>query len=329
MSDLITLQIVVLYLTCPSGLSTHTSSDCLCRRSSTADAQIQARLPPNPEAEARTAVAVAALATGTDPPLLPRELIRLDRVEWVLRRTSFAEIVSRLKQQDVDREIEEDRQGKRSSKDFEELPESRDPSAKEPVELGVSERVSVETATPSSTASDTNTAALIGNSKKAENKEHDIIDHLASLFEFLRSGNSLLLPPDLRREWDARPDLGLALLAGDDHNFDSCHQTPATAREDKGVSVNGGTSGTGEKSSNGVSSWYVLRREHGEVSQEPLTYHDLRMMLASTTARGRRTESVDDKLERRLVDRRLRAEERAEGLWNNDRAKLGVNLYAR
>lgn len=275
-------------------------------------------------------MAVAALATGTDPPLLPRELTRLDRVEWVLRRTSFAEIVSRLKQQDVDREIGDDRQGKRSSNDVEELPESCDSSAEESVELRASERASVETATSSSTASDTTTAAIILHSKKAEGEKRDAIDRLASLFEFLRSGNSLLLPPDLRREWDARPDLGLALLAGDDHNFDSCHQTPVTVREDKGVSsVDGGTSGAGEKSSNGVSSWDVLRREHGGVSHEPLTYHDLRMMLASTTARGRRTESVDDRLERRLVDRRLRAEERAAGLWDNDRADLGVNLYAR
>lgn len=295
----------------------------------TADAQIQARLPPNPEAEARTAVAVAALATGADPPLLPRELVRLDRVEWVLRRTSFAEIVSRLNQQEVDREMGHDGQEKRSSNDVEELPGSHDPGAEDAVELKASERVSIEAATPSPTASATTTASMILHSEKAEDKKHDIIDRLASLFEFLRSGNSLLLPPELRREWDARPDLGLALLADDDHNFDSCHRIPATAREDKSVSANGGTSGVGEKSSSGMSSWDVLRREHGEVGHEPLTYHDLRMMLASTTARGRRTESLDDRLERRLVDRRLRAEERATALWNNDRAEPGVNLYAR
>lgn len=61
---------------------------------------------------------------------------------------------------------------------------------------------------------------------------------------------------------------------------------------------------------------------------EPMTFHDLRMALTATSPQGRRTESTTDKLERRLVERRERADETTAALFGNHRREFAHNLYS-
>lgn len=194
-----------------------------------------------------------------------------------------------------------------------------------------------------------------------DGEEDDVADRLAGIFEFLRSGNSLLLPPDLRDDWESRPDLGLGLLSADDHQDDlvrryharSLSSRPATAagaidsspagagegiqQAPVGVKNNMGSSGKGGGlsfnftggSGKGVSTWARgLCKEANSGDGGPMTYHDLRMALTATAPRGRRSETTNDKLERRLVERRNRADQMAASLWGNDRPGFAENLYA-
>ncbi|CAN0229446.1 unnamed protein product, partial [Pylaiella littoralis] len=400
----------------------------------TADAQTQARLPADPEAAARAAVAAAALAQGIRPPVLPRELARLDRVEWVLRRTSVAEVAARLKRQREQEELHkgseggdrpaagrrpEERQGKAwssssagSSTQQVVRGDDRDKqgsgneqngggggggggSGAPLIENGSTAAAAVvsgassppptigaigETAAVVATASaappqpsgdggdggdggggteggwmPTSTPTIInalrhrgrvgddstGEDEEDDGTEDDVADRLAGIFEFLRSGNSLLLPPDLREDWDSRPDLGLGLLSADDHTDDLVRRynsapspslsRPATTTAADNNNKNGGLSynftasgGSGK----GISTWVKgLCREARGGNGEPMTYHDLRMALTATAPRGRRSETTNDMLERRLVERRNRADAMTVALWGNDRQDAAENLY--
>ena len=60
-----------------------------------------------------------------------------------------------------------------------------------------------------------------------------------------------------------------------------------------------------------------------------MTFHDLQMALTATTQRWRTTETTDDKLERRLVERRKRADKMTAALWGNERGRVAENLYIR
>lgn len=61
-----------------------------------------------------------------------------------------------------------------------------------------------------------------------------------------------------------------------------------------------------------------------------MTFHDLRMALTVRAApSGRRTETTQDRLERRIVDGKQRAEEMTAALRGNDRVHLAENLYRR
>eukprot|EP00903_Cladosiphon_okamuranus_P007081 g6881.t1 len=386
----------------------------------TADAQTQARLPVDPEAAARAAVAAAALAQGVEPPILPKELARLDRVEWVLRRTSLAEVAARLKREKEERDSEEGteygfRSGGARRPDFasaeawgginntaveggggetEEGPKNAAGAAVVP--SASSPSTSASASEPTSAAAAATAAALAppesgstgdnrtqgtapsmstttgGEEEEDDGEEYDVADRLAGIFEFLRSGNPLLLPPDLRDDWDSRPDLGLGLLSADDHTDDlvrrhhvrSLSSRPATAagaidssptpaageetRQARAGAENNSAVGGGGKagkggglpsfnftadggSGKGVSTWASrgLYKEARSGGGEPMTYHDLRMALTATAPRGRRSETTNEKLERRLMDRRNRAEQMAAALWGNNRQGLAENLYAR
>lgn len=367
---------------------------------------------------------------GIEPPILPKELARLDRVEWVLRRTSVAEVAARLKKQKEEYESEGIEHGGRPAGATKQdgasgswgninTGKGQGGEAEDPKNVGGgplpdkdTAAVAVAPSAPSSSPSKTvvaisdaaaaaaaalappesgdtggnteqgvtpsvpktsaagahqNQADADGTAEEEEDggEEDDVADRLAGIFEFLRSGNSLLLPPDLRADWESRPDLGLGLLSADDHQDDlvrryharSLSSRPATAAgaigsspapaggeevqqartasndkisssgEDGGSSYNFTASGGSGK---GVSTWVrCLCKEARSGDGEPMTYHDLRMALSATAPRGRRSETTNDKLERRLVERRNRADEMASALWGNNRPGLAENLYAR
>lgn len=214
---------------------------------------------------------------------MPRELARLDRVEWVLRRTKLDDITARCKREQaegvavgvgaggrhrergegnegyrrdegvVDRPVPADSSGDTSGMD--ESGERRVEGQGEPGGTGdVEGRRGRQTQAPlpneeegqsrSNHASDTDTdgtaaaatAAAVesaafddspgglessdadGNGDIEQEGSQVVVARLTSIFEFLRRGRSSLLPPDLRVEWDARPDLGLALLSAADHH---------------------------------------------------------------------------------------------------------------
>ncbi|CAM9356271.1 unnamed protein product [Scytosiphon promiscuus] len=295
----------------------------------TADAQTQVWLPADPEATARAAVAAAALAQGTDPPILPKELVRLDRVEWVMRRTSVAEVAARLKKQREEDGLDDDggigpgvpnasrasgggaKNGRNPENGLYSLAMS-DHSGTPPVDGG-SLPPTIDGVNRGKHAISTNDGG--GGAEEDDGEEDDVADRLAAVFEFLRSGNSLLLPPDLRADWESRPDIGLGLLSADDHE-DHLQQQ---------LSYNLTAGGGGRK---GVSAWARgLCREATGGNGEPMTYHDLRMALNATVPRGRRSETTNDLLERRLAERRNRADEMATALWGNGRPGLAENLY--
>ena len=329
----------------------------------TVDAKIQARLPPDPEAEARAAVAVAALAAGTNPPLLPRELVRLDRVEWVLRRASFVEIISRLKQQQQNLVGNKHQQPSSSTSECSPrrgpgdagvggLEEARGVrvDAVSNVRVGASGlcnenrpngQEAINSASSSSAAADAAITTSVRLSRPsispADSREEDeeskkdnddgggLLGRLVSIFEFLRSGNSLLLPSDLRMEWESRPDLGLGLLAADDHVFyplrdalstvsasQSAQAANRALKESQNSSPKGGNWAGGGASgvrSGELSSWNVLCQEQREGGGGPLTYQDLQVMLRAFTDCRRRAEGMGAGLQRAgLVEMRLRAE---------------------
>ena len=60
-----------------------------------------------------------------------------------------------------------------------------------------------------------------------------------------------------------------------------------------------------------------------------MTFHGLQMALTATTQRWRITETTDDRLEKRLVERRERAERMTAALWGNERERLAENPYTR
>ena len=359
---------------------------------------------------------------GIEPPILPKELARLDRVEWVLRRTSVAEVAARMKKEKEAREHESEEgteQGSRYRRarklNFEserawggdgETQRPKNGGSGGPLPDDNTTEAAVAAVAPSSPSPSTAAAAAAlapsessaggtgGDNKdqgvtpsitttistgleeeEDDGEEDDVADRLAGIFEFLRSGNSLLLPPDLRDDWDSRPDLGLGLLSADDHQDDlirrhhvhSLSSRPATAagaidssrtpppaeagkdavqqaraaaednagggggsagRKGDGLSYNFTASGGSGK---GVSTWAGggLFKEARSGDGERMTYHDLRMALTATAPRGRRSETTNEKLERRLIDRRDRAEQMAAALWGNDRPGLAENLYTR
>ena len=423
----------------------------------TANAQTQARIPADPEAAARAAVAVSALAQGIRPPILPRELARLDRVEWVLRRTSLAEVSARLKKQ-VEEEKARPKEGTRGrGRDSDDGSDGLNDSDDDGLLDGGGDRAAerggggdrgggggrgagdIETsvglgeqqvqyqdertglsqdrtgentvdgllpiathailATSPQTADNevTTTAGTATTSIPAtgptrtfagrqeevsfysggggggrdecedddEDEGYGVVDRLAALFEFLRTGNSFVLPPDLQDEWEARPDLGLGLLSADDHIYDPrstqvasppVSSIPAAAAAAAGGGVEAGASPGGAKlpagskngvknaandgsgsgsggggggGGGGVSSWRRLCRESDAGGGEPMTFHDLQMALTATTQRWRITETTDDRLEKRLVERRERAERMTAALWGNERERLAENPYTR
>ncbi|CAM9767630.1 unnamed protein product [Ectocarpus sp. 12 AP-2014] len=407
----------------------------------TADAKTQAWLPADPEAAARAAVAAAALAqasdthlsAGIEPPILPKELARLDRVEWVLRRTSVAEVGTRLKAQREEEQAERDERGDggpgrggqgrkgyrgvggssggdgsgginiqicgdvsgggstssgsltggvgagaddggkavsrtdTSGSGGAPATVSSDVSFPSPTSEAVAPVAAATVAPPDSDGLSTGrsegrvaaappTGAAIEDDEEDDGEEDDVADRLAGIFEFLRSGNSLLLPPDLRIDWESRPDLGLGLLAGDDHKDDvvrrfhpapsaSWSQPAATdgARSssspqqhrgaESGNSKGGGSGGssynlTGGGSGKGASTWARgLCRETNIGGGEPTTYHDLRIALMASAPKGRLSETTNDMLERRLAERRRRADEMAAAMWGNHRPRFVENLY--
>ncbi|CAM9874404.1 unnamed protein product [Ectocarpus sp. 13 AM-2016] len=406
----------------------------------TADAKTQAWLPADPEAAARAAVAAAALSqasdthlSGIEPPILPKELARLDRVEWVLRRTSVAEVGTRLKAQREEEEAERDErvdgglgrggQGRKGCRRVggssggdgsgginiqicgvvsgggstgsgsltggvgagaddggkaisgtdtnggggAPATVSSDLSFPSPTSKAVAAVATATVAPPDPnglstgrsegrTAAAPPTGAAVEDDEEDDGEEDDVADRLAGIFEFLRSGNSLLLPPDLRLDWESRPDLGLGLLAGDDHKDDVVrrfHPAPSASwsqpaaadgarsssspqqhRGAESVSLkSGGSSGssynlTGGGSGKGASTWARgLCRETSIGSGEPMTYHDLRMALTASAPKGRLSETTNDMLERRLAERRSRADEMASAMWGNHRPQCAENLY--
>lgn len=200
------------------------------------------------------------------------------------------------------------------------------------------------------------TCAAVEEDEEDDGEEDDVADRLAGIFEFLRSGNSLLLPPDLRVDWEARPDLGLGLLAGDDHKDDvvrGFHLAPSSSwshsaaadgakissspqqRRDteSGSPKSCGSGGssynlTGGGSGKGTSTWVRgLCRETSIGSGEPMTYHDLRMALTGSAPKGRLSETTNDMLERRLAEKRSRADAMAAAMWGNHRPQFVENLY--
>ncbi|CAM9356602.1 unnamed protein product [Ectocarpus fasciculatus] len=398
----------------------------------TADAKTQAWLPADPEAAARAAVAAAALAqasdthlSGIEPPILPKELARLDRVEWVLRRTSVAEVGTRLKAQREEEEAERDErgdggpgrggQGRKGGRGVGGLggdgsgrieihgnvcgggstssgslagevgagaddagkaksgtdtngggggvspaTVSSDVSFPSPTGAAVAAVATATVAPPGPDgmsagrrAAAPSTGAAVEDDEEGEEddgEEDDVADRLAGIFEFLRSGNPLLLPPDLRVDWEARPDLGLGLLAGDDHADDVVRRfhpapsaswsksaaadgaknssSPKSGSPKSGRSAGSSYSLTGGGSGKGTSTWVRgLCRESSIGSGEPMTYHDLRLALTASTPKGRLTETTNDMLERRLAERRSRADEMAAAMWGNDRPQFVENLY--
>lgn len=184
---------------------------------------------------------------------------------------------------------------------------------------------------------------------REQEREQGIAARLAAIFEFLRRGRSSLLPPDLRVEWEARPDLGLALLPADDNHHHTGHANSTMVCNDWEVTRVGGggkvsrarpqTDGGRNNATSGgsgvrlsSSSWIELCREGKGVGGGPLTFHNLRMALtAHTTPPGRRrkTETTQDRLERRIVDGQLRVDEMTKLLRGNERATFAENLYRR
>lgn len=332
-------------------------------------------------------------------------------MEWVLRRTSVAEVAARLNKETEELESEEGTEhvvrssgerkldvagagafgginntGKGGGEGGEtENPknaagEAVVPSAPSPsTSAAVTKAAAAALAPPEPGGTGDNKAqgtapsmpTTTGGEEEQEDdgEEDDVADRLAGIFEFLRSGNSLLLPPDLRGDWDSRADLGLGLLSADDHMDDlfrrhhvrSLSSRPATAAgaidsspppaageetqqartaADNSSNVGSGGNGGGLPSFNftagggsgkGVSTWASrgLYKEARSGGGESMTYHDLRMALTATAPRGRRSETTNDKLERRLMDRRNRAEQMAAALWGNNRPGLAENLYTR
>ncbi|CAM9709647.1 unnamed protein product, partial [Sphacelaria rigidula] len=300
----------------PTGAAPNTALSLANPFVETSDAQTQARLPADPVASARAAVAVAALAQGVAPPILPRELARLDRVEWVLQRTSLANVLARFErgpgagwcsgenvstgnvsrgsdsgiammkpseEDNVGRSRaregpREENKGGKGTEDAEvRLGDGRDRRGKGqsrmspgnteteiPVEIGSTGDGGRVSASASADAPDdhidgsetspmTAEGETVSSTQKQEQQEqraqrqrrreglgfsdeslnwgeeeddsddsdchHDeereederVATWLAATFEFLRCGRSSLLPPELRVEWEARPDMGLAL----------------------------------------------------------------------------------------------------------------------
>lgn len=360
---------------------------------------------------------------------MPKELIRLDRVEWVLRRTSVAEVAARLKKQreedgaddgggtgplgdtnisrgdghglDNGRNRPLDGQagieGSGGEGVVDDIPDNggnggddslasdghnytapvriaggsspptsasiREVAAAAAAALTPSER-GVDGANERKGAVPVMTVGGEGAEGVDDGEEDDVADRLAAIFEFLRSGNSLLLPPDLRADWESRPDIGLGLLSADDHEDDLVRalsrqsaaqslslagsKSPDGARAVTATAVAGSSPSATEASGlqrhpqqqqqqqvltatgnrKGVSAWVRgLCREATGGRGERMTYHDLRMALNTTAPRGRRSETTNDLLERRLAERRNRANEMATALWGNDRPGLAENLY--
>lgn len=203
-----------------------------------------------------------------------------------------------------------------------------------------------------------------GTEEVDDGEEDDVADRFAAIFEFLRSGNSLLLPPDLRADWESRPDIGLGLLSADDHEDDlvrgfsrqisaneSSQPRPESSAGVRATVTSAAADGSSPPatearnlrhpqqhltynliasggSRKGVSAWARgLCREATGGDGEPMTYHDLRMALNTTAPKGRRSETTNDLLERRLAERRNRADEMATALWGNDRPGATENLY--
>lgn len=418
----------------------------------TSSVQIQVQLPADPEAAVRAAVAASALAQGIKPPVLPRELVRLDRVEWVLRRTGLVEVTACLQRQEKERRrarplelggssigdshgVGGTRSGNDVSSDSRSTAAATSPGREEVLEdvaedgsaIVVDEilahdetklhgggathpeqsteddfearRDVIGAATtdiadahnscsplPRTVAANATADAqqgIVGNIGALESVEqrtsgHDIdgsegdegegheadmvAERLAAVFEFLRTGNSLLLPPDLYAEWESRPDLGFGLLAADDHaygphlngaslsalNLDASSSTSAERATTSGVGIPDATAaheiggkgiiGVGHDTKEddgsvwgqggGVSSWRGLCRETKIGSGRPMTFHDLRMALTATAAAGRPTESTENKLERRIMEERRRVDEMTSARWGNERPQRAVNLYA-
>lgn len=392
----------------------------------TADAQTQARLPADPEATARAAVAVAALAQGTQPPILPRELARLDRVDWVLRHTKLGEVSGRLNKTeealrrarargresddeddddgDVDHingeynettdgktggggnvegdqiapgEVSSRGQGKRDysrgrladgySSSIAHTPEHEYPYGNVLLRVGQTQNSGSTPLMATNYSSMTSPDGMSispyrklqidrrqeqeDSQKQGNQQDNEVVTRLAALFEFLRFGNPSLLPPDLRDEWDARPDLGLGLLPQEryrsesDFNYAAYPSRTTSTRRVEHM----GIKGTIDDSSSPVETrtvyssavtsevsavensppWKELCREARPGGGRPMTFHDLRIALTARSRPGRRTETTDAKMERRLVEERHRVDEMTIAIRGNDRALLGENPYAK
>lgn len=386
------------------------------------DAETQACIRVDPEAAARAAVASAALALGTKPPVLPRELARLDRVEWVLRRTTLTEVSLGLRMEDdesvggcwgvgsggghdssdcdegalgseersttrgtgvggrvggagdivkLDGQQKQQQQLQQTTNDAEapafsqrrEQNEGESVHPTTPADTSTAESfgdsppaaalaaVSVSPKAPATAVSSPDEKSGGGSRAKGEEEDEeeddDVLERLSALFEFLRSGNSCVLPPDIQAAWESRPDLGLGLLAADDHVYAPRPHAVAPSSSAAGgvanntndgtnIAPNGGASkitrggaGGAGGGRRGVSSWRGLCGERRAGKGEPMTFHDLRMALTATAPPGRRTESTNDRLERRLVEGRRRADGIAAALWGNERRQQSTaNLYA-
>lgn len=398
-------------------------------------------------------MAVAALAQGVAPPILPRELARLDRVEWVLQRTSLANVLARFERGQGEgwgsgdtvsignvsrgsdsriammkvtgedavkrgrvREGPEEKGGKGTGDAEVRLGDGRDrrrqgqsemssrsPETEIPVEIGSTGEGGCVSASASAGVSDdhvdgSETSPMtaeggtvsstqqqeqlaqrqrryggLGFSDEAPNlgEEEDYSDDsdcqydeereedkrvaawLAAIFEFLRCGRSALLPPELRAEWEARPDMGLALLPADDSTRvrDTRAEARSGAEGEGAVNIarpqtvggrlntsangdsHGGTGGIMKGDGDGgrsSSSWKGLFRMGRTAEGRLMTFHDLRLALtaqASPPGIMRKTGTAQDRLERRIVDERLRAEQMTEALRGNHRADVAENLY--
>lgn len=403
-------------------------------------------------------MAVAALAQGVAPPILPRELARLDRVEWVLQRTSLANVLARFErgpgagwcsgenvstgnvsrgsdsgiammkpseEDNVGRSRaregpREENKGGKGTEDAEvRLGDGRDRRGKGqsrmspgnteteiPVEIGSTGDGGRVSASASADAPDdhidgsetspmTAEGETVSSTQKQEQQEqraqrqrrreglgfsdeslnwgeeeddsddsdchHDeereederVATWLAATFEFLRCGRSSLLPPELRVEWEARPDMGLALLPADDSTrVRDTRAIAGSSAEGEGAvniarpqtvggrlntSASGGGHGATRLTSNVdgdgrrmSSSWKGLFRVGRAAGGRLMTFHDLRLALtAQATPPGimRKRGTAQDRLERRIVDERLRTEQMTEALRGNDRASVAENLY--
>ncbi|CAM9976885.1 unnamed protein product, partial [Choristocarpus tenellus] len=298
------------------------------------DVGTQVRLPANPVASARAAVAIAAMAQGVSPPILPRELAMLDRVSWVLGMVSIREIAKRTlvgatiplngEGNITVRKGHSSKEGANTNIVVEgnrgEVEEEAGPSGRTEIQGMAGGVEGMEGVDMQGGNGETGkTSKIEGREDAVGSPEVEELLRLAALFEFLRSGDSDILPADLLLEWDARPDMGLGLTSlRSTGEGDAEPRQPQTADGHEGeieaehqVEVGdevGEMLGRVRDKRRTSMAWNELSRGNKQAGGAQMTWHDLRLALTARAPLNRLSETTRERLERRMVEFQERSE---------------------